>query len=206
MGYNLRVLFYFSIVLLLVFLDQWTKIYIKTNFYLGQELIIIPNIFKLWFTENPGAAFGTEIGGVWGKYLLSTFRLLFSGFFVYYLYFNIRENNKFYIWACLLLLSGAIGNSIDGLLYGAIFSESNPFTQNVAHFTPFLKGYAPLLQGKVVDMLSFPIIDTILPEWVPYWGGQRFTFFDPIFNLADSFISIAFVLFLLAMMFPQKKS
>jgi signal peptidase II len=186
--------------LAILVLDQSTKLYVKTHFYIGEEVMVIPNWFRIAFTENPGAAFGMELGGNIGKYILSIFRILFSFFIVYILVRSIRERvHKGFTIAIALVLAGAIGNVIDGMFYGLFFSESIPFHMSTGHLVPFGHGYAGFLQGKVVDMLYFPIFNGFLPEWIPMCGGQPFTFFSPIFNIADSSITIGVVLLMLFM-------
>lgn len=188
---------YWALALLLILTDQWSKIYVKTHFHLGEEVMVIPTWFRLVFTENPGVAFGMVWGGVKGKYMLSVFRIVFSAFIIYFLHRNIvkREHPALLI-AGTLILAGAIGNVIDGIFYGAIFSASSFHIPNIASFVPFGTGYAPLLQGKVVDMFYFPLFDGILPDWLPVMGGQPFSFFNAIFNVADACISVGLVVLL----------
>lgn len=179
------------IVILLLLLDQILKIWIKTHLEL-HESIKITSWFYLYFTENPGMAFGIE---VIGKLFLSIFRIVAVGFIGYYLYSLVKKNYPFGFIACVsLILAGAIGNIIDSVFYGVIFDHS--FGQ-VA--TLFLEGggYAGWLHGKVVDMFYFPLIETTWPDWLPIWGGQEFIFFRPIFNLADSAICVGVFLLLL---------
>lgn len=137
-------------------------------------------------------AFGIEIIG---KLFLTLFRIIAVGFITYYLYKIIKENYKFpYIGCIALIFAGAVGNIIDSIFYGVIFDHS---LGQVATFMPEGGGYADWLHGKVVDMFYFPLIDTVLPEWIPIWGGQDFIFFRPIFNLADSAICVGvFILFI----------
>lgn len=180
------------IVIGILLFDQISKIYIKTHFYYGESVSVLGDWFQLCFIENEGMAFGmTIMDSPVGKILLTLFRLVAVtiGFF-----WVKRLVNKGYakgLLACAsLILAGATGNLIDSIFYGAIFSESSVA---VASFVPFGQGYAPLLHGKVVDMLYFPIIDTNLPEWLPFWGGNRFRFFEPIFNIADTAISTGII-------------
>lgn len=179
------------IVMLLLILDQALKIWIKTHLQLHESIEIMP-WFYLYFTENPGMAFGIE---VIGKLFLTLFRLVAVGFIGYYLYKLVKEQYKFGFIACIsLVLAGALGNIFDSVFYGVVFDHS--FGQ-VATFMPEGGGYGEWLHGKVVDMFYFPLIDTVLPDWVPVWGGQQFVFFRPIFNLADSAICVGVFLLLI---------
>ena len=175
------------IVLTTLVLDQALKIWVKTHMYLGQEYQIF-DWFYIHFTENNGMAFGMEFGGDWGKLGLSLFRIVFVVFMASFLLKLIRKNADKVITVSLsLVLAGAVGNIIDGTLYGILFSESH---RQLATFLPEAGGYAPLFFGKVVDMFYFPIFKGYLPEWIPFWGGDYFVFFRPVFNIADSAISI----------------
>lgn len=175
------------IVLTTLVLDQALKIWVKTHMYLGQEYQIF-DWFYIHFTENNGMAFGMEFGGDWGKLGLSLFRIVFVVFMASFLLKLIRKNaDKVLIVSLSLVLAGAVGNIIDGTLYGILFSESY---RQLATFLPEAGGYAPLFFGKVVDMFYFPIFKGYLPEWIPFWGGDYFVFFRPVFNIADSAISI----------------
>lgn len=191
---------YWLAVVLLIAIDQASKIYVKTHFHMGEEVMVIPTWFRLVFTENPGVAFGMEWGGTIGKYFLSIFRMGFSAVIAFFLYKNIQKReHKGLLIAGVLILAGAVGNVIDGIFYGAIFSASSFHLPNVAEFVPFGHGYAPLLQGKVVDMFYFPLFDGQFPHWLPIYGGQPFSFFNAIFNVADACISVGLVLLLLFM-------
>ena len=175
------------IVLTTLVLDQALKIWVKTHMYLGQDHQIF-DWFYIHFTENNGMAFGMEFGGDWGKLGLSLFRIVFVVFMASFLLKLIRKNaDKVLIVSLSLVLAGAVGNIIDGTLYGILFSESY---RQLATFLPEAGGYAPLFFGKVVDMFYFPILKGYLPEWIPFWGGDHFVFFRPVFNIADSAISI----------------
>lgn len=192
-------------LLLLIFIDQVSKIYVKTHFYLGEEFIVFPDWFRIAFTENPGIAFGVEMGSEIGKYALSIFRIFFSGLIAIFLHKNIKENaSSILLTGLVLILAGAVGNVIDGVFYGSIFSSS-AHAPIVAKFVPFGEGYNSLLQGKVVDMLFFPMYSGELPSWIPIWGGQEFTFFNAIFNVADSCITIGMVVFMFYTFFLEKK-
>lgn len=172
------------IVMLLLVLDQALKIWIKTHFQLHESVEITP-WFYIYFTENPGMAFGIE---VIGKLFLTVFRIVAVAFISYYLYKIVKQNYSFGFIACVaLVLAGAVGNIIDSVFYGVIFDHSYG---QVATFMPEGGGYAPWLHGKVVDMFYFPLIQTTWPDWVPFYGGEEFVFFRPIFNLADSAICV----------------
>lgn len=178
------------IIILLLLLDQILKIWIKTHMQL-HESYEVTSWFYIYFTENPGMAFGIE---VIDKLFLSIFRIVAVSFIGYYLYQIIKKDYSFSFIACIaLIFAGAVGNIIDSVFYGVIFDHSY---NQVATFLPEGGGYAGWLHGKVVDMFYFPLIQTVLPDWVPFWGGQEFVFFRPIFNLADSAICVG-VFFLL---------
>lgn len=181
-----------SIIALILLIDQITKVWIKTNMAL-YESTEITSWFYIYFTENPGMAFGWEL---FDKMFLTVFRLIASGVLVYYLVKLIKKQYSLgYIVCVSMILAGAVGNIIDCLFYGLIFSESTPV--QVASFLPESGGYASFLHGKVVDMLYFPLIKTTWPSWVPHFGGESFIFFRPIFNIADSAISVGIVWLLL---------
>lgn len=155
--------------------------------FLGQEYKIL-DWFYIHFTENNGMAFGMELGGDWGKLTLSLFRIIFVVFIMVYLIKLVNKKaDQILISSLSLVLAGAIGNIIDGVAYGALFSDSYHQT---ASFLPESGGYAPLFFGKVVDMFYFPMFKGYLPEWLPYWGGEYAVFFRPVFNIADAAISI----------------
>ena len=180
------------IIMLLLILDQALKIWIKTHFQLHESIEITP-WFYLYFTENPGMAFGLELGG---KLFLSIFRLIAVSLIGYYLYRLVKKDYSFGFIACVsLLLAGAAGNIIDCVFYGLIFN--NPPAPFTAHFVPFGTGYESVFHGRVVDMFYFPIIDTYWPEWMPWVGGEHFIFFSPIFNFADAAISCGIIALLI---------
>jgi signal peptidase II len=177
------------IVVLILLADQILKIWIKTTFTLGQELPVFGNWFILHFTENPGMAFGMQFGGNAGKLALSILRIVAVALLVWYIWYLNKKKVKFgVIFSFSLILAGAIGNIIDSVFYGVIFSEST-YYQTAVMFPPE-GGYSSLLHGKVVDMLYFPIIDTFFPDWMPFIGGRPFRFFQPVFNIADSAVTI----------------
>ena len=187
---NKKQIVFWTIALVLL-ADQLLKIYVKTNIEYGHGFDILGLSWaKIHFVENKGMAFGMSYGGEVGKYVLSVFRIIRVSVLGYLLHGLIKENHsKFLIFSFTLIVAGALGNIIDSVLYGLIFSESY-YHGGLAEFVPFGTGYAPFLQGKVVDMFYFPMIDTILPEWLPIWGGERFEFFQPVFNVADSAICV----------------
>ena len=176
-------------VVLLLVIDQVIKILVKTNMTIGQSIHVLGDWFQIYFIENNGMAFGMQFGGQIGKYLLSIFRIVLVAIILIYMRRLLKKPET--PWGVLIglaaIMCGALGNIVDSLFYGLVFSEST-FTQ-VAQLFPEGGGYAPFLQGKVVDMLYFPLIDTDLPSWVPFWGGRHVIFFRPIFNFADSCIT-----------------
>ena len=179
------------LVFIVLLLDQILKIWVKTNMEYGEEILILGMDWaRIHFVENNGMAFGLSLGGSFGKLALSLFRIIAVIFLVYYIRFLIKEKASFSLLASFaLILSGALGNILDSAFYGLIFSASSHHT--VATFLPDSGGYASFLHGMVVDMLYFPIIDDkVMPSWFPIWGGQRFTFFQPVFNIADSAITV----------------
>lgn len=181
-----------TVVLLIIIIDQIIKIWVKTNMAL-YETIDVAGWFKIYFVENNGMAFGIE---VLGKLFLSLFRIIAVGFIGYYLYLLVNKNFKHGYIACVsLILAGAIGNIIDSVFYGEIFTASYP--GHVASMVPFGQGYSSWLHGKVVDMFYFPLIEGTFPDWIPGWGGEDFIFFRPIFNFADSAITVGIILLLI---------
>jgi len=184
------------IVFLVLLLDQVFKIYVKTHFFLGEEIHVIGNWFILHFTENPGMAFGYELGFSWGKLALSLFRIAAIAALIYYLITLVKQKaHKGLVFSISLILAGAIGNIIDSAFYGMIFNQSM-FHEKAILFPPD-GGYAGFLHGKVVDMLYFPLFSFTWPQWIPWLGGSVFEFFQPVFNIADSSITIGVALILL---------
>lgn len=178
------------IIFLILLVDQCIKIYVKTHFYIGESIQVFGlDWFQIYFVENEGAAWGAQLPGEYGKIALSLFRLIIAPLIGYWLYKSVKENApKLLIISISLIFAGAVGNIIDSLLYGVIFDASE--NGNVASFLPEAGGYAQPLYGKVVDMLYFPFIkNATFPSWLPFIGGETFTFFNAIFNIADMAIS-----------------
>ena len=177
----------FLIILSVLIIDQWSKIYIKTHFILN-EAVRVFSWFQIYFVENEGAAWGTKIPGEYGKLLLTLFRIIaVIGIGYWLITATKKQQPKVLIVSISLILAGALGNIIDSVFYGILFNHS--YGQIATLFSN--EPYGTLLHGKVVDMFYFPLIDTTLPNWVPIWGGERFRFFEPVFNVADSAICIA---------------
>ena len=176
------------IVLLLVF-DQVVKLYVKTHMTLDEAIPVFGHWFYIHFIENRGAAYGMELGGSYGKLLLSLFRIAAVAAIGWYVGRLIKRHAPTgVIVGISVILAGALGNILDSAFYGLIFSEST-FTE-VARFVPWGTGYAPFLHGSVVDMLYFPIIEIDrMPDWIPFVGGDPYTFFSPTFNIADSYVT-----------------
>jgi signal peptidase II len=192
------------IIFLILIIDQVSKFYIKTNFALGEEIRVL-DWFRILFVENEGMAWGAKIPGEYGKLILTSFRLVAIVGIGYWLWDSVRKNgSRILILAISLIFAGAFGNIIDSVFYGEIFNHSY---NQVASFLPEEGGYGTLMHGKVVDMLYFPLWSGYLPEWIPFWGGDYFTFFEPVFNIADSAITVGIFLLLLfnKQAFPQEE-
>ena len=186
------------LVLLILLADQTLKILVKTNMPLYQQIPFLGNWGILHFIENNGMAFGMSLPGSWGKILLTLFRILAVGGIIFYMRQLIRlKAHTGLILTLAMVMAGALGNIIDSVFYGVIFNESTPL--QAATLFPEGGGYAPLFQGKVVDMFYFPMIKGNYPDW--FKGGASFIFFRPVFNIADSSISVAVVIIL----FNQKR-
>lgn len=179
------------VIILVLVLDQWLKVWVKLNINYGEGFNILGlDWAQIHFIENPGMAFGLSYGGVTGKIILTTFRIVMVAILIYILRSLIKNKESLGLLISFsLIIAGAMGNIMDSMFYGVIFSKS-VFHGGLSEFMPEAGGYAPFLQGKVVDMFYFPLIDSTLPEWFPFWGGERFQFFRPVFNLADSAISV----------------
>lgn len=171
----------------LVIIDQIIKVLVKTNMSIGEHFSVIPDWFQILFVENEGMAFGWAFGGAVGKLLLSTFRIVLCVVLIWWICSMYRKKSAptGVLVGLTLITAGAFGNIVDCLFYGLVFGESTFDT--VASFGGH---YAPLMLGKVVDMFYFPIINTTWPSWVPWIGGTPFTFFDPVFNFADSCVTV----------------
>ena len=178
----------FAILLLVI--DQVSKILVKTNMHLGESIPVLGQWFQIFFIENEGMAFGMCFGGELGKYLLTTFRIILFGVMLYYIRSLLRRDSvpMGVLVGLTAIMVGALGNIIDCMFYGLIFEQSTMGT--VADLVPMGQGYGKFMLGKVVDMLYFPIINTTLPDWFPINGGEQFIFFRPIFNIADSCITV----------------
>lgn len=176
----------YLIVILVLLVDQISKIYIKTSFILDEEVKVF-NWFRIHFIENDGMAWGAEIPGSYGKLFLTLFRIVAVGGIGWWLWDSVKKKySNYLIVAISLILAGAFGNIIDSVCYGLIFDHSHGQVATLFSDKP----YGTLFHGKVVDMFYFPIWRGNLPEWLPFWGGNYFTFFNAIFNVADAAISV----------------
>lgn len=192
------------IVIAILLIDQIVKVWVKLNFTIGEEVDLIGDWCKLHFIENEGMAFGMSFGGVAGKYVLTFLRIIASVLIGWYLLKLIKKGgNKLAVYSFTLIFAGAVGNIIDSMFYGLLFSESTFFS--VSQFLPEGGGYAPMFLGKVVDMFYFPIIDTTLSQWIPFFGGNDFRFFNAIFNISDVSITIGVVILLISLIFAKKE-
>ncbi len=198
------------LIVLILLIDQISKIYIKTHFSL-QESVQVFEWFKIYFIENDGMAWGTKISDFvsfiddrTAKVVLTLFRVVAILGIGYWLYDAAKKKSpKVLIFAIALIFAGALGNIIDSVFYGVLFSDS--FGQ-IASFLPETGGYDNLLHGKVVDMLYFPLWKGDLPNWIPFYGGEHFIFFNPVFNIADMAISTGFIMLIVfnKRAFPKK--
>ena len=190
--YKRRALIVLALTVVLLVIDQWIKISVKTGMCL-HESIKVTDWFYISFIENNGMAFGMTMIN---KLVLSVFRIVAIVALGWYLARQLRRRVRMLWLVCLtLVFAGAVGNLVDCMFYGLIFNASSPYY--VSYFVPFGHGYATFLMGKVVDMFYFPIIVTTWPEWVPFFGGDEFVFFSPVFNFADSCVSVGVIMVLL---------
>jgi len=180
------------LVVVILAIDQVIKVLVKTGMEL-HESIRVTDWFYISFIENNGMAWGMQIGP---KLVLSIFRIIAIAFLSYYIWLEARRKARWGYIVCLaMVLAGAAGNLIDCMFYGLGFEASTSST--VSQWVGLGNGYAPFLMGKVVDMFYFPIIQTTWPEWMPFWGGEEFVFFSPVFNFADASISVGVIALLL---------
>ena len=194
-----------AILAAILIVDQVVKIMVKTHMHIGEDIPLIGEWCRLHFIENEGFAFGTSFGGTIGKYFLTMFRIVASVAIGWIIVNQIKKNGRTSLILCLtLILAGAVGNIIDCCFYGLIFNESY---YDIAVLFPPEGGYAPFLQGKVVDMFYFPLFEFDWPQWMPFVGGNHFEFFSAIFNVADSAITIGVIWLLIDQIFlvPSKK-
>ncbi|MBQ0019167.1 MAG: lipoprotein signal peptidase [Bacteroidales bacterium] len=184
-----------AVVLLLIIIDQYSKIYVKTHFSLGEDVPVFGlDWWRLKFIENDGMAFGMEFGS---KLFLTLFRVFASGAMIWYIGKRIKSGIKTgFLLTLTFILAGAVGNIIDCMFYGLIFSES-PLYGPVASWVDFGEGYGSFMHGKVVDMFYFPLFEFDWPSWIPFIGGKHFEFFSAIFNFADACITCGVFAFLL---------
>lgn len=184
-----------GVVTAVLIIDQIIKIWVKSTMQLGEEFSVFGDWFYIHFVENNGMAFGMEMGGSIGKFILTIFRIVAVGGIIYYLNKLCKKEGKTQLIALIsLVLAGAVGNIVDSIFYGVIFDSS---IGQVATLFPADGGYSTWLQGRVVDMFYFPIIEGRFYDWIPFWGGESFCFFRPVFNFADAAISVGMVLLLI---------
>jgi signal peptidase II len=162
----------FAVILFVILSDQLLKLWVQRHMMPGEEIAMAGNWFYLHYTENNGMAFGMELSGAYGKLILTSFRILVVLGIIWYLLSIVKQQaHRWFVVSVALVVAGALGNIIDSVFYGVVFE------------------YAPLLHGRVIDMLYFPLVEGHFPQWFPIWGGEEFIFFRPVFNLADASIS-----------------
>jgi signal peptidase II len=175
----------YLLIISILLIDQISKIYIKTHFFINEEVKVF-DWFRIHFIENEGMAWGAEIPGAYGKLILTLFRIIAVGGIAWWLWDSVRKQaSNFLIVAVALIFTGALGNIIDSVFYGVIFNDS--YHQVATAFSD--QPYGTWFHGEVVDMFYFPMWEGDLPSWLPIWGGKHFTFFNAIFNIADMAIS-----------------
>ena len=175
----------YLLIISILLIDQISKIYVKTNFYINEEVKVF-DWFRIHFIENEGMAWGAEVPGEYGKLILTLFRIIAVGGIAWWLWDSVRKNSSnFLIVAIALIFTGALGNIIDSVFYGVIFNDS--YNQVATAFSN--DPYGTWFHGEVVDMFYFPIWEGNLPSWLPIWGNKHFTFFNAIFNIAAVAIS-----------------
>lgn len=185
-----------TLIVIILLIDQLSKFWVKLNMTIGQSFHVLGEKFQIHFIENPGMAYGMEFGGEYGKLMLTLFRIIAVCGIGYGLHYMIQNKyNRGFILNVALIFAGALGNILDSVFYGVIFTESTMF--ETAKLFPEGGGYAPFLHGKVVDMLYFPLIEGTFPSWFPVWAGEEFLFFRPVFNIADSAITVGVFLILI---------
>lgn len=194
------------IAILVVIIDQLSKFYIKTNFHLGESVTVFNDWFQLVFVENPGMAYGMQWGGIFGKIALAVLRwILIAGIIWFLSNGGKKYTSNFFKIPAALILAGALGNVLDSTFYGLIFDSGTTWNEELGSWNRYyegisqanFQGYAPIFQGCVVDMLHFPLFDYHIPDAIPFFGGKSGTFFAPVFNVADTAISIGGVVLLL---------
>ena len=200
------------LIIIILLIDQISKVYIKTHFAIGDNFEVF-SWFQIYFIENEGMAWGAKLSDFisfidnnTGKIILSIFRLIAIIGIGYWLLISLKkQSHRLLIVAISLIFSGALGNIIDSVFYGVLFNHSHG---QIAQFLPQGGGYSSLLQGKVVDMLYFPLWEGHFPSWVPFYGGDYFTFFNPVFNIADTAISTGLGILVVfnKKVFPKKES
>jgi signal peptidase II len=185
------------IILLIVIADQALKLWIKTHYHLNESHQVLGSGFQLYFVENPGMAYGWKFGGNWGKMVLTVFRMGAVVFGTWYIGKIIKEKYHIgFIFCASLVYAGALGNLVDSSFYGLMFDKGMVVDPTIKEYLGYngvaafsSKGYASFLHGNVVDMLYFPVLKGHFPSWFPFWGGDDFEFFRPIFNIADASIT-----------------
>ena len=194
-----------TLITIILLIDQISKIWVKLNMSIGENFKVLGDKFLIHFIENPGMAYGMEFGGEYGKLFLTLFRILAVGGIGYGLHYMIQNKyHRGFILNVALIFAGALGNIIDSVFYGVLFDKGTSFSPEMNSWVGYsglakldFSGYSTLFHGCVVDMLYFPLIEGNFPSWFPVWGGEHFLFFRPVFNIADSAISVGVFLILI---------